>query len=53
MAWASADAPTSMMMFPKRSTLASIPGGMTVVESYCVTIAGPTRRFPACNASRS
>ena len=34
MARASADPPTSMTMFPNRSTYASIPGGITVVESY-------------------
>src|SRR5581483_2553751 len=32
---------TCSRRFPKRSTLALKPGGMTVVESYCVTIAGP------------
>ena len=40
-------------MFPNRSTWASTPGGITVVESYWLTIAGPTRRFPAFSASRS
>ena len=50
---ASADAPTSITMFPNRSTWASIPGGITVVESYWLTIAGPESRFPALSASRS
>ena len=50
---ASAEAPTSITMFPKRSTCASTPGGITVVESYWLTIAGPTRRLPARSASRS
>ena len=34
-------------MFPKRSTWAPIPGGITVVESYWLTMAGPSSRF-AC-----
>ena len=38
-AWA--DAPTSITMFPDRSTRAPMPGGITVVESYWLTIAGP------------
>ena len=50
---ASADAPTSMTMFPKRSTWAPIPGGITVVESYWLTMAGPSSRFPARSCSRS
>ena len=50
---ASADAPTSITMFPNRSTCASMPGGITVVESYWLTIAGPASRFPALSASRS
>src|SRR5262249_60547107 len=42
----------AITMFPKRSTCAARPGGMTVVESYCVTIAGPTSRLPALSAAR-
>ena len=50
---ACADAPTSITMFPERSTWAPIPGGITVVESYWLTIAGPSSRFPALSAARS
>ena len=50
---ACADAPTSITMFPDRSTRAPIPGGITVVESYWLTIAGPSSRFPAFSAARS
>jgi len=45
--------PLAMTMFPKRSTCAEIPGGITVVESYWLTIAGPVSRFPAFSAERS
>jgi hypothetical protein len=50
---AAAQTPTSITMFPKRSTCASTPGGITVVESYWLTIAGPARRLPASSAARS
>ena len=36
-----------MTMFPNRSTRAESPGGITVVESYWLMIAGPSRMFPA------
>ena len=52
-ACASADAPTSITMFPNRSTCAPTPGGITVVESYWLTIAGPVERLPALSAARS
>ena len=45
--------PTSMTMLPKRSTCAETPGGITVVESYWLTIAGPSTRLPALSAARS
>ena len=50
---ASADAPVSMTMLPRRSTWAAIPGGIAVVESYWFTIAGPSSRLPAFSAARS
>ena len=50
---ACADAPTSITMLPERSTAAPTPGGITVVESYWLTMAGPSRRFPAFSAARS
>ena len=43
----------SITMFPKRSISAARPGGTTVVESYCSTIAGPSIRSPARSSSRS
>ncbi len=56
-AWASAGAPAelpvSITMWPKRSMLADVPGGMTVVESYWLTIAGPSSPLPARSAARS
>src|SRR5262249_11396378 len=36
----------AMTMFPNRSTRAEIPGGTTVVESYWLTIAGPSSTLP-------
>src|SRR6266508_5726144 len=45
--------PLAMTMFPKRSTGAETPGGITVVESYRLTIAGPASSFPALSAERS
>ena len=50
---ASAATPVPITMFPKRSTCAVSPGGITVVESYWLTIAGPSSRFPAFSAARS
>ena len=50
---ASAATPVPMTMFPKRSTCAVSPGGITVVESYWLTIAGPSSRLPALSAARS
>ena len=47
------DAPEPITMFPKRSIWAVRPGGITVVESYWLTIAGPSSRFPAFSAARS
>jgi hypothetical protein len=43
----------STRMLPKRSISAEKPGGTTVVESYCSTIAGPSIRSPARSSSRS
>src|SRR5438093_9550294 len=51
--WDSAVSAIAIRMFPNRSTWAASPGGITVVESYWVTIAGPTRRFSALSAARS
>src|SRR5581483_7166944 len=39
--------------FPKRSTRADMAGGITVVESYWWTIAGPSSVLPARSAPRS
>ena len=50
---ASEATPVPITMFPKRSTCAVSPGGITVVESYWLTIAGPSSRFPALSAVRS
>src|SRR5262245_57815857 len=46
-------AETAMTIFPDRSTRAETLGGTTVVESYWLTIAGPSSTFPACSALRS
>jgi hypothetical protein len=45
--------PVPMTMFPKRSMRAVRPGGITVVESYWLTIAGPSMRLPAFSSARS
>ena len=50
---ASAATPVPITMFPNRSTRAVRPGGITVVESYWLTIAGPSSRLPAFSAARS
>src|SRR5690606_7214868 len=50
---AHASTPGSMMRLPKRSTSAPAPGGMTVVVSYCSTMAGPSKLAPGRSFSRS
>ena len=50
---ASATTSVPMTMFPKRSIRAVSPGGITVVESYWLTIAGPSSRLPAFSSARS
>src|SRR5205823_1776598 len=43
----------AMTMFPKRSMRADSSGGITVVESYWLTIAGPSSTLPGWSAARS
>ena len=43
----------STTMLPCRSISAASPGGITVVESYCSTIAGPAIDSPALSPERS
>ena len=43
----------SMMIAPSGSTRAVVPGGTTVVESSCSTMAGPAMTLPARSALRS
>src|SRR5579875_453012 len=45
-------APVSTTNVPERSTVARWPGQMTLVESNCSTIAGPTSSSPCNSLSR-